>query len=143
ECCPRFSECRGTRSTTRPNGWNTQFLLRLRRSLSKNSGTKTLALTETSWFFAAQRTAANEDCVCSANHSRVRDMWLRVFTSATGSFWSSSKMRESVREFALRWKPETTMARFPCWSLDGRSVSAHWPPRGFGFQKYNIQIYLL
>ena len=46
--------------------------------------------------------------------NRARNMWLPVFTSVTASSWSSSRRRESARELALRWKPETTTARSRC-----------------------------
>jgi Mn-dependent DtxR family transcriptional regulator len=82
------------------------------KKLVENSGTRTLALTGTSWCSAALRNAGSEDCVCSASQNPARSMWSPVFTSVTASSWSSSRMRGFARELELQWKPGTTTGRF-------------------------------
>jgi len=100
-------------TTTRRNGWNMPCPLPLRRSWSRDWGTKTPALTETGWRCVAPQNAANGACACSARRRLVQDMWLRASMSATGDCWSFSKKRASVQGFALPSRPETTMALFP------------------------------
>jgi Mn-dependent DtxR family transcriptional regulator len=58
--------------------------------------------------------AANGACACSAKRRPVRNMWSPAFMSAIGSCSNFSRKRASVQGFALRSRPETTTALFPC-----------------------------